>query len=105
MNRRPPLRSEFFFNPRYWPVWLLLGAMRCVARLPYAGQLFVGRTLGRVLYWTLRDRRIVARTNLRLCFPDMAPPDREALLRRHFVALGIGAVEIAACWWTPPKKN
>ena len=90
----PPPRS-----PRDWPVWLGIGAMWALARLPWPVQRALGRAIGAVLRILLRDRRRVAERNLALCFPDLDAAARADLLRRHFAALGIGLFEFARAWW------
>jgi len=45
-----------------------------------------------------RERREVARANLRLCFPALTAAERDALLRRHFRALG-RALAVACTTW------
>src|SRR5207253_672037 len=47
-----------------------------------------------------RQRR-VARRNLDLCFPDLSPEERRALLKRHFEAVGMSFVEMGIGWFTP----
>lgn len=85
--------------PRYWPTWLGLGFLWCVTRLPYAVQMWTGAGIGRLAYLFARQRRRIAATNLKLCFPDMSERQRDRLLRRNFVSLGRGIVETALCWW------
>lgn len=104
VNDRPALRSEFFLNPKYWPMWIALGTMWCVAHMPYRLQSFIGRTIGRALRLSLKDRRAIARINLGLCFPELSDSQRKTLLKRHFESLGMGMVETAMCWWTPAKR-
>jgi len=74
------------------------------AALPVPPLLALGRALGRGLYRTARGRRHVARVNLALCLPELDGAGREALLRRHFEALGEGLVEQALAWWAPPGR-
>ncbi|NYZ63405.1 LpxL/LpxP family Kdo(2)-lipid IV(A) lauroyl/palmitoleoyl acyltransferase [Luteimonas deserti] len=90
---RPPL------SPRHWPVWLGIGLMALAARLPWPVQRALGRGLGDGLRRVLGRRREVAVRNLALCFPDLDDAARDALLRRHFHALGIGLFEFARAWW------
>src|SRR5687768_7530202 len=85
--------------PRDWPAWLGIGLAALLARLPWPLQRAMGRGIGRVLRWTLRSRREVARRNLALCFPALDPAARERLLRDHFESLGIGLFEFARAWW------
>lgn len=90
---RPPL------GPRTWPSWVGIAVLIAMARLPWALQRVLGRGLGALLRTTLQSRRAIAQRNLGLCFPDLDPPARQALLRSHFAALGIGVFEFARAWW------
>ncbi|HLT43545.1 MAG TPA: LpxL/LpxP family Kdo(2)-lipid IV(A) lauroyl/palmitoleoyl acyltransferase [Luteimonas sp.] len=85
--------------PRHWPLWLVIGAMAALARLPWAWQRALGRGLGAVLRIALGSRRRIAERNLALCFPALDAAARERLLRAHFAALGIGLFEFARAWW------
>jgi len=73
--------------------------LMAVARIPWPMQRGLGRALGWVLRKTLRSRADVASRNLALCLPAMTPLERDALLREHFAALGIGIFEFARAWW------
>jgi KDO2-lipid IV(A) lauroyltransferase len=90
----PPPRS-----PRHWPIWLGIGAMALLARLPWALQQPLGRALGAVLRATLRERRRIAARNLALCFPELDDAARADLLRRHFASLGLAIFEFGRAWW------
>jgi len=51
-----------------------------------------------------RERREVARVNLRLCFPALTSAEREALLRRHFQTLGRGLSLACTTWFRPADE-
>ena len=104
VTHRPALRAEFFVNPKYWPLWVGLGFMWCVAHTPFRFQLMAGQGLGKALRIVLKRRRAIAWTNLQLCFPELSDRERLALLREHFKSLGMGVVETAMCWWTPANR-
>jgi len=95
----PPASAPPPLEPRHWPVWLGIGAMAALARLPWAWQRGLGRALGALLRGVLRERRAVAARNLELCFPELDAAARAQLLRAHFAALGIGLFEFARAWW------
>ncbi|HZF97923.1 MAG TPA: lipid A biosynthesis lauroyl acyltransferase, partial [Pseudoxanthomonas sp.] len=86
-------------EPRQWASWLGIAVAALLARLPWALQRGLGRVLGGMLHATLRRRRRIAARNIALCFPDMAPAQREALVRSSFQELGIGLFEFARAWW------
>jgi len=93
-----------FWQPWFWPTWLLWFAMQLVAKLPPRARMRVGRRLGKLLGGIkLRERR-VARRNLEVCFPELSDPQRETLLRRHFESLGLSLVEMGIGWFAPLEE-
>jgi len=64
----------------------------------------LGEGLGVLLYRFGRERRRVARINLRLCFPQMPDHEREKLVRRHFRAFGRSVLERSILWWSPKAR-
>lgn len=93
-----------FIAPRYWPTWAGIGASWCIARLPYAWLMHVGRALGGILGVLPGHRRRVASVNLALCFPELTEPQRHFLLKRHFQSLGMSLMETVLCWWADPVR-
>lgn len=91
-----PLR---LLAPRYWPTWFGLALMRVFATLPFSALLVTGRALGRVLRPLLPKFARTARRNMELCLPQLAPEERELLIKRHFESLGVGLLETAMSWW------
>lgn len=72
--------------------------------LPLALLAPIGRGLGLLLYALGRERRRVARTNLRLCFPALDERERERLVRRHFGAFGRSVLERGILWWSSAAR-
>jgi KDO2-lipid IV(A) lauroyltransferase len=72
--------------------------------LPLALLALIGQGVGMLLYWLGRERRRVARINLRLCFPEFTDRQREALVRRHFRAFGRSFVEYGILWWSSRER-
>lgn len=64
----------------------------------------MGKALGVLAYVFVPKRRHIARTNLRLCFPEMSAAAREQLLRRHFRAFGRAILESGIAWWSSPER-
>lgn len=91
-------------TPRNWPSWVAVAALRLAARLPWSVQRSLGRGIGAIAMRTLHSRRHAAETNLRLCFPDWPQVRRDALVRAHFQALGIGIFETIRAWWTSDRQ-
>ncbi len=102
------LRPRFtpgLLRPRYWLTWLWLGLWRLlVLALPYRAQLCLGAGLGRLLARISPRRRKIAARNLELCFPELDPGRRQALLQKHYQSIGIGAFETGIAWWWPDRR-
>jgi len=81
-----------------------LGLIWLLHFLPLAAQGAFGSALGRVFFALGRRRRIIALTNLRLCFPQMTGEARLALARAHFCAFGRSFVERGILWWAPEAR-
>ena len=64
----------------------------------------VGNALGILLYWLAGERRMVAATNLRLCFPELSEPARAALVKRNFQAFARSLLERGVLWWATPQR-
>ena len=91
-------------GPRYWPTWLGLGCLRAIEPLPYAWQLRIGRLLGRLVRLLPLSYVRIARRNIEICLPELAPGARKVLLKRHFESLGIGLCETAITWWSNDER-
>jgi KDO2-lipid IV(A) lauroyltransferase len=92
------------YRIRHAITWLAAGLLWGVTRLPYPGQLAIGRGLGRLIRIAARKRRHIALTNLRLCFPALSERERQRLLNDHFASLGIALVETALGWWGSDRQ-
>jgi len=64
----------------------------------------IGQGMGMLAYALIAKRRRIARTNLRLCFPELSVAERERLLRRHFRAFGRALLESGIAWWASPER-
>ncbi|MBY0576032.1 MAG: lipid A biosynthesis acyltransferase [Gallionellaceae bacterium] len=64
----------------------------------------LGNAFGLLLYWLAGERRSVATTNLRLCFPDLPEAQRAALAKKNFQAFARSFIERGLLWWSPPQR-
>lgn len=64
----------------------------------------LGEWVGMLLFVLGRERREVARTNLRLCFPQWSEDKRETILRKHFRAFGRNLLEHGILWWSSRER-
>lgn len=91
-------------RPHYWPTWLALGTLRVLQPLPYSLLAWLGGSLGGLAARLPLPFVRIARKNIELCLPELAPPAREALLKEHFRSLGIGIFETAIAWWASQRR-
>ena len=68
--------------------------------LPFRVLVWVGTTLGSVLYLLAAERRRVGAINLKLCFPALSDEARKKLLRDHFKMFSRGLIERSILWWS-----
>ncbi len=98
-----PIRPAHL-HPRYWPLWLGLGALRLAVLLPWPAQLLLGRGVG-LLAWALAPaRRRVADANVAACYPQMGRGARRRLVRNHFRSVGISLFEAGMAWWGSDRR-
>jgi KDO2-lipid IV(A) lauroyltransferase len=60
--------------------------------------------MGRVLRRVKRRKARVAQRNIELCFPELGIAERQALLDRHFEAVGMSFIEMGIGWFTPIRQ-
>ncbi|RNL67264.1 LpxL/LpxP family acyltransferase [Zhongshania marina] len=92
--------TKLSFRPRYIILRFSYGLFKLCAKLPLRTQLRLGRGIAFIMWPFLGHRMHVARTNLKLCFPELNDLEREALLRRHVNALGMGVFDAVASWFS-----
>ncbi len=97
-STRPPLA------PQHWPLWLALALLRLLNLLPFRLQLFLGKILGSLLLRISSARRHVAKTNIKLCFPELSDVERAVILHEHFHSMGIMLFELGLSWWSSDKR-
>lgn len=77
-------------------VWALLTQI-----LPFRVQMTLGAWLGRLLAKLSPSRRIVAKKNIDLCFPELDESAREALYKASMESIGRGVFDTAIAWFWP----
>jgi Kdo2-lipid IVA lauroyltransferase/acyltransferase len=91
--------------PRHWGTWLGLGFLWLLHRFPRP--LLRGLIPG--LSWVLRagspKRRHIARVNLSLCFPELAPEQRERLLRAYYRYAAQTMLDYGMLWFGSPQTH
>ena len=80
-----------------------MGLLRALCLLPHRLALSIGRLPGRLVHRIGGSRRAVVRRNIELCFPDLTAAEHDALVYRHFEALGMMLIEMGLGRWASDK--
>ncbi len=91
-------------SPYYWPLWLLIGLLWLITRLPYRWQVNFGRLIGKGLYYLPTKVKHITEVNIKLCFPELDSKQQTKLIKKNFESIGIGLIEGIAAWWIPDDK-
>lgn len=78
--------------------------MWVLAHLPKRLSYLLGQGIGELFHRFAHERRHVAETNLKLCFPELSVPEREGLLRDTMRDQGIGLMDTLRMWFRSPDK-
>jgi KDO2-lipid IV(A) lauroyltransferase len=82
----------------------MLVLLRQLSSLPYPILRELGERLGLVLYWIIVPRRRIARTNLRLCFPEITEAERRRILKAHFQYFVRSFFDRFVLWYQPAER-
>jgi Kdo2-lipid IVA lauroyltransferase/acyltransferase len=83
---------------------VLLGVMWLLHWLPMPLLGRIGEAIGSLLYATVRSRRHIALTNLRLCMPALSEAERNAIAKKHFQAYARSVLERGILWWASEAR-
>ncbi len=86
------------------PTYILVALLWLLHWLPLPVLRLLGRGLGKLLFALGRERRHVAKTNLRLCFPEKSEAEIDQLARRHFEAFACAVLDRTLGWWAPRSR-
>lgn len=64
----------------------------------------IGSALGWALYYLGAERRHVADTNLRLCFPELSEYERAVLAKQNFRMFARSLLERSILWWSSAER-
>lgn len=93
-------RYRDFLAPRYWPVWLNIGALFVIAWLPWRLKLGLTSFLCWVVKRFAKSRYQTLKTNIHACFGDEFDADRlGTLVEEALFSNVLGLVETAHAWF------
>ncbi len=81
------------------PSWIGIGCGWLIAHLPWACYRPLAWLLARLIRPLMRERGHIARTNIRLCFPELGEAAQDKLWRDSFDSMAFSLFEFARGWW------
>lgn len=97
-NHRPPV------NFKTLPSWAFVGFAWSISHLPIQIIRSIGAGFGLVLWVLAIQRRAVALTNLRLCFPEMPDRQRKKLVRQHCIKFAQAVLDRSLLWFASEER-
>lgn len=84
---------------KYWPLWLGIAFLWLVGHIPWRMLLWLGRIVGHIAWRLVVSRREAARTNIRLCFPELPAEEQEALAKAAVISTGEALLEMSGAYF------
>ena len=97
-NPRPPI------NLKTLPSWLLVSLIWLISKLPLRLIRGLGACLGVILWAFAKERRFIALTNVRLCFPNMPDWQRRKLVFKHCIRFSQAVLDRSLLWFASEKR-
>jgi KDO2-lipid IV(A) lauroyltransferase len=91
-------------HPRYWLIWFAFGLWRVITLLPFPLLLLIGTGIGLIFHAIPGRRKVIARRNIEICFPELSATEQATLLRANFISTGIAVMEVGISWWWSKKR-
>ncbi|MCN4144714.1 MAG: lysophospholipid acyltransferase family protein [Thiohalomonas sp.] len=84
--------------------FLITSILHFFALMPLRLNHLIGSWIGLAIYYLKGKTCQVSKTNIQLCFPEMSPPEQEAILKDSLIELGKQFTEMGPMWlWSPEK--
>lgn len=73
--------------------------------LPLRVNHFIGAVIGRYLYLTDSDSKLVVSKNIQTCFPNLSESEQQNLIKKSLIETGKGLSESGFIWFNSFKNN
>ena len=104
-SKHHSLDPRDYWQPCYWPTWLAVACMWILGRVPFSIQSSIARAIAAFLYRAAKDRRHIAETNIRLCFPELDQQQQNKLVQDIFFNNAMGFIETCISWFNLNRKQ
>jgi Kdo2-lipid IVA lauroyltransferase/acyltransferase len=95
---------KFLLHPKNWLIGFTYLLARLLLLLPYTWLMCLGRVIGYMAYCFARKRRIIAKTNIAACFPDLSKKAQRQLVVQNFMAICMSMFETAIAYFSADNK-
>ncbi len=102
-KQKSSLSLAQYWHPRYWLIWFGMMVLWLIVWLPHRAKLWLGSAAGTLAYYTLKRRRHITETNIRICFPELSPEEQTRLVKKTFRSNAIGYLEAVTVWFRSPE--
>ena len=72
--------------------------------MPFPVLLILGSSIGRLLFLFPLERKMIARRNIEICFPEISISEQQKLLKENFINMGIALMEVGMAWWWSKRR-
>ena len=94
-----------FLHPKYFLIWFFYFFLFFLVNICSIKILnFIGKNIGKILYFILRKRREVAKKNISICLKNLTVDEQKKLLKTNFQEVGIAIIETAMAWHLPKMR-
>ncbi len=88
-----------YLKPKYWGVWFFVGFLFISQLMPFKVQWQISRGLAWLSYNLAKGRRKVVQVNVDICFPDLNPQEKDALVKEIFHENMQGYLDSGTAWF------
>ena len=92
MSNKAAPSFKSFLAFKYWPTWFGIGFLWLVALMPFRFRMLIGSYLGLLTFYLGKERQYITQVNIELCFPELSKSEQQALVKKSFIANGIGLI-------------
>lgn len=90
--------------PRFWLMWLGVGVLKLLVKLPLKTQIMLGKRLGRA-FKKLQPKRVKTVTrNVERCFPELPQAEQQALIDANFEEIGMAIFDTGNAWYWSDER-
>lgn len=99
MERPLAFKAQQYWQPQHWPIWLALGVLWLITRLPLDWAMALGRAVGGLFRLLVPKRRRATQTNIKLAFPELTPAEQSLRVKAVYRHVGMTLIETAWLWF------